>query len=112
MKAPLLASAFALLLVGRPTLAQTTYTFLTVIEQESGTANTAKVLFAPAFQGKTEVQLAPVASMLAAKNQATHRENVELLNQQLEAVTAAGWELVTVTGLAGTHEYVFRRRKP
>jgi len=104
--------AFAFLLVGRPALAQTTYTFLTVIEQESRTANTAKVLFAPAFQGKTDVPLAPLASLSDVKNQATHRENVEFLNQQLEAVTTAGWELVTVTGLSGAHEYVFRRRKP
>lgn len=103
------------LLLGRPAQAQTTpmtYEFLTVMEEESGMGNTAKILFAPAFQGKTEVQLAPLGNVSAVKNQATRRQNVELLNQQLEAVTAAGWELVHVSTNGGAHEYLFRRRKP
>ena len=45
---------------------------------------------------------------------ATYRQNLELVNQQLAAVTAAGWELVQVstTILQGGHLYLFRRPKP
>jgi hypothetical protein len=90
------------------------YEFLTVAEIQAQQDSFAKVLFAPAFDGKTEVQLVRLpGSAASAKYVATYRQNLELVNQYLAAVTAAGWELVQVsTGtVASGHEYLFRRLK-
>lgn len=91
----------------------TTYEFLTLLESESQASGLAKILFAPAFQGKTEVPLERLPSTASSdKYMATHRQNVETVNRQLEAITAAGWELVHVSADERAHEYLFRRRKP
>ncbi|NVO32292.1 hypothetical protein [Hymenobacter lapidiphilus] len=90
------------------------YEFLTVAELKQD--SDAKLLFAPAFDGKTEVQLARLPGATTnnrAKFVATYRQNLELVNQHLAAVTAAGWELVQASpGTAASgHEYLFRRLK-
>ncbi|MGI4874256.1 MAG: hypothetical protein ACRYFX_24115 [Janthinobacterium lividum] len=105
----LLATA---LLLSSPALAQTTptaYEFLTVAECQSYQASASKVLFAPAFQGKTEVALADLPA--GNKFLAVYRQNLEVVNQQLADVTAAGWELVNVSTIERAHEYLFRRAK-
>ena len=100
-----------------PALAQTTapntYEFLTVVESQAQQSSFAKILFAPAFQGKTEQQLQDLPGTAAGgKYIATYRQNLEAVNQQLETVTAAGWELVHVSSTDRGHDYLFRRRKP
>jgi hypothetical protein len=93
--------------------APTAYDFLTVVESQSQQSSFAKILFAPAFQGKTEQQLQDLPGTAASgKYMAIYRQNLEAVNQQLEAVTAAGWELVHVSSTDRGHEYLFHRRKP
>jgi hypothetical protein len=89
-----------------------TYEFLTLLESESSNSGLAKILFAPAFQGKTEVPLESLPNPLAKNYIVAYRQNVETVNRQLEAITAAGWELVHVSTDERAHEYLFRRRKP
>jgi hypothetical protein len=110
----------ALALLAAPAMARAqssspaTYEFLTVVETQAQQDVLAKVLFASAFQGKTEVQLEHLPGMVsAAKYVNTFRHNLELVNQQLELVTAAGWELVQASSstVLGEHEYLFRRLK-
>lgn len=104
LSAPLISSAQAT----PPTI----YEFLTLLESESQQNSFAKIMFAPAFQGKTEIQLENLTSTGSGnKYMATHRQNVEVVNQQLEAVTAAGWELVHVSADDRAREYLFRRLK-
>ena len=81
------------------------YEFLSVVELQNLNQGFAALVFAPAFAGKTDLPLAPVA---------TYRQNLELVNQQLAAVTAAGWKLVQVstTIIQDGHLYLFRRPKP
>ena len=88
--------------------------FLTVAELQSANQGFAALVFAPAFAGKTALPLAPLPNGFSgAKYVATYRQNLELVNQQLSAVTAAGWELVQVstTMTEGGHTYLFRRPK-
>ena len=113
MKHLLLAVA---LLVSVPTFAQSAPTgtdeFLTLAESQSQQGSFAKIMFAPAFQGKTELALESLPGTIsAAKYMNTYRQNLEVVNQQLEAVTAAGWELVTVSPSTLDHgqQYLFRR---
>ena len=90
------------------------YEFLTVAELQSPSQPFATLVFAPAFGAKTELPLTPLPGGLnSAKYVATYRQNLELVNQQLAAVTAAGWELVQAsTGTFNSgHEYLFRRPK-
>lgn len=100
-----------------PVLAQTTtpatYEFLTVLEAESQASSFAKMIFAPAFQGKSEIALEGLPGALSSKYWPTYQRNLQVVNQQLEAVTAAGWELVHVSSSAASsgHEYLFRRLK-
>ncbi|MGI4867580.1 MAG: hypothetical protein ACRYFZ_26910 [Janthinobacterium lividum] len=113
MKHLLLALA---LLLAIPALAQTTapttYEFLTVVESQSQQGSFAKILFAPAFQGKTELPLQELPGTAAGgKYIATYRQNIETVNQQLETVTSAGWELVHTSSIDRGHTYLFRRRK-
>jgi hypothetical protein len=112
----LLLLAIGLLVAPLVSLAQTsasaTYEFLTLLESESQQNSFAKILFAPAFQGKTEIQLESLPGTAAGNKYMTiHRQNVEIVNQQLEAITAAGWELVHVSVDDRAHEYLFRRPK-
>ena len=90
----------------------TTYEFLTLLESESQASGLAKIVFAPAFQGKNEVPLESLPNVISKNYLATHRQNLETVNRQLEAITAAGWELVHVSTDERAHEYLFRRRKP
>ncbi len=115
MKHLLLAVA---LLVSVPAFAQSAptgaYEFMTLSENQSQQGSFAKILFAPAFQGKTEIALENLPGTIApAKYMNTYLQNKELVNQQLEAITAAGWELVYVSSntLNSGHEYLFRRPK-
>ena len=90
------------------------YDFLTVAELQNQNPSFAALVFAPAFAGKTDLPLAPLpGGFSGAKYVATYRQNLELVNQQLAAVTAAGWELVQVstTITLGGHTYLFRRPK-
>jgi hypothetical protein len=90
-----------------------TYKFLTLLESESQANDFSKILFAPAFQGKTEVPLERLpGTTSSSRYMAARRQNSEAVNRQLEAITAAGWELVHVSADERAHEYLFRRRKP
>lgn len=91
------------------------YEFLSVAELQNQNQGFAALVFVPAFAGKTDLPLAPLPSGFSgAKYVATYRQNLELVNQQLAAVTAAGWELVQVstTITLGGHLYLFRRPNP
>ena len=73
-----------------------------------------KLLTKAAFAGKTDLPLAPLPNGFSGtKDVATYRQNLELVNQQLAAFTAAGWELVQVstTIRLGGHTNLFRRPK-
>jgi hypothetical protein len=100
-----------------PALAQTAtaYEFLTLSAIESGSSKLSQITFAPSFQGKTQVQLEEIPSSFE-KMILAHQHNLTTVNQQLEAITVAGWELVHAFGADanGLHEreYLFRRRKP
>lgn len=114
----LLLATLALLAAPAGAFAQTApvvgYEFLTVAELQNQNQNFATLVFAPAFGGKAELPLARLpGGVNGAKYVATYRQNLELVNQQLAAVTAAGWELVQAsTGtLNAGHEYLFRRPK-
>jgi hypothetical protein len=90
------------------------YEFLTLAESQSQQGSFAKIMFAPAFQGKTELVLESLPGTISgAKYMNTYRQNLEVVNQQLEAITAAGWELVNVStsSLDHGHQYLFRRPK-
>jgi hypothetical protein len=88
------------------------YEFLTLLESESQQNSFAKIMFAPAFQGKTEIQLEGLPGTASGNKFMTiHRQNLEVVNQQLEAITAAGWELVHVSADDRAREYLFRRLK-
>jgi hypothetical protein len=105
----------SVLLLNRPALAQTTpitYEFLTLAARESSVGTLSQITFAPAFQGKTQLQLEETPASFA-KSVPAHQRNLVMVNQQLEALTAAGWELVQAfsTDSQG-REYLFRRRKP
>lgn len=91
------------------------YQFLTVITLESGAKVLSKVIFSPAFQGKSEVDLEAFSGFSTTKNLEKSQRNALLINQQLEALTASGWELVHVypipeTGTITTR-YLFRKAK-
>ena len=91
------------------------YEFLSVVELQNPNQGFAALVFAPAFAGKTDLPLAPLPSAFSgAKHVATYRQNLELVNQPLAAVTAAGWKLVQVstTIIQDGHLYLFRRPKP
>ena len=83
---------------------------------ESQSKTFARILIAPAFQGKSEIQLETFGGMASdARNLDKLQRNTLLVNQQLEALTGAGWELVQVypvtdTGVLITR-YLFRKGK-
>ena len=91
------------------------YEFLSVVELQNQNQGFTALVFAPAFAGKTELPLTPLpAGFSGAKYVATYRQNLEIVNQQLATVTAAGWELVQVSTTINQvgHLYLFRRPKP
>ena len=89
------------------------YDFLTVTTSE-GTKAASFILFSPAFQGKTEVQLEPNNVLGIEKYKERISQNAQLINEQLSALTVAGWELVQVytpTSPANGRCYLFRKAK-
>ena len=95
--------SFVLLGVSTHAFAQAplAYEFLTLIESESRNDNEAKLLFAPDFQGKEEMKLEGLERLTPLKNAGAYRRNLQVVNQQLAAATAAGWELVSVGPSSG-----------
>lgn len=89
-----------------------TYDFLTLLEQESQLGSLAKIAFAPAFQGKSIIELEGLPGTTSSKYITVHQRNLEIVNQQLTAITAAGWELVHVFAGERGNEYLFRKPKP
>ena len=73
-----------------------TFDFLTVTTIESQTRNMAKLLFAPAYGGRSEISLEPVSSFTAVSLLEQLRRNNEILAQTLSELSAAGWELIQV----------------
>ena len=117
----LLTKAIALALLAAPasagaqTAPAASYEFLNVAELQNLNKGFAALNFAHAFAGKTDLLLAPLPNGFSgAKYVAPYRQNLELVNHQLAAVTAAGWELVQVstTIIQDGHLYLFRRPKP
>lgn len=87
------------------------YEFLTVLDSESQAKNMAKIVFAPPFQGKSEIQLEVLPGTISGKYMSIHQQNLQVVNQQLSDLTAAGWELVHVSGDGGETYYLFRKVK-
>lgn len=111
----LLVTSFAARSQAAPPL---TYEFLTVIEVESPFLKLARLAFAPAFQGLTEIKLERLPGSVSDDYTPTYTRNLEVVNRQLGALTAAGWELVHVSsaGVAlspavDERQYLFRRLK-
>jgi hypothetical protein len=89
------------------------YDFLTMTTIE-GTKAFSAMLFSPAFQGKTEIPLISRSVLSAEKYKELIRQNTELVNEQLSALTVAGWELVQVytpTSPADARCFLFRKAK-
>ena len=98
------------------------YDFTTVTTIESFRKSEAKMLITPPFQGKAEVALADGdVERLTKADVAKISENTLVINEQLSALTAAGWELVQTYAVApstspGTTppitRYLFRKPRP
>ena len=91
------------------------YDFLTVTTTE-GTKAFSLILFSPAFQGKTEIPLEVASGMVVGveKLKELIHKNTALINEQLSALTVAGWELVhiyTPMSPASGRCYLFRKAK-
>jgi hypothetical protein len=89
------------------------YDFLTVIVSE-GTKVYSFILFSPAFQGKTEIPLGATNTMSEVKDKEHILQNAQLINEQLSALTVAGWELVHVyitSAPTNGRCYLFRKAK-
>lgn len=120
-----LGVALLIALSSRPAAAQLlpaasgrTYDFLTVTTLEAPTKNMAKLLFAPAFNGRTEIQLESVGAFSASAVLEQLRHNNETLTQSLGELSVAGWELIQVAPAplaadksVATTRYLFRRAK-
>ena len=77
------------------------YTFLTMTSSESQVRAYARIFIVPAFQGKSEIQLEYSDGFSGGRNMERLQRNTQLVNQQLEALTVAGWELVRSLRLSG-----------
>lgn len=89
------------------------YDFLTVITSEGANAF-AYILFSPAFQGKTEISLEGTNVLGTEKYKERILRNAQLINEQLSALTVAGWELVqvyTTTNPTNGRCYLLRKAK-
>jgi len=71
--------------------------FMTLTSIEAPTKKMAKLLFAPAFDGRTEVQLASVGAFSSATILEQLRQNNETLTKTLGELSVAGWELIQVS---------------
>ncbi|RZL14240.1 MAG: hypothetical protein EOO62_06010 [Hymenobacter sp.] len=93
------------------------YDFLTVTTIESISKNYAKLLFSPAFEGKSEIPLEDYSGLGLEKYFDKIQRNTLLINQQLSNLTVAGWELVEVhvapfmPANPSTTRYLFRKAK-
>lgn len=110
---------------GRPAVAQLlapsqarTYDFLTVTVIESPYTRESRLLFSPAFQGKTELILEEVYNLSNDRYREHLQRNTTLINQALSDLSAAGWELLDVhTALFSpaptptVTRYLFRKAK-
>lgn len=108
---------FASTVQGQVATPPRTYEFMTVSTFESSAKSLARILIAPAFQGKSDIQLEEFSlnSLYNTKNQEKFQRNTLVVNQLLESITAAGWELAHVYHFA-EHEiegtrYLFRKAK-
>ena len=92
-----------LLLASRPAAAQLlpvasstqVFDFMTLTALDSPLKNMARLLFAPAFNGRSEVQLEDIGALPGTRLEHL-RHNNELLSQTLGELSAAGWELIEV----------------
>ena len=91
------------------------YTFLTMTSSESQVRAYARIFIVPAFQGKSEIQLEYSDGFSGGRNMERLQRNTQLVNQQLEALTVAGWELVHVYPVSDKEvlvtRYLFRKVK-
>jgi len=78
----------------------------------------AKLLFAPAFNGHTEIQLETVGAISSAAVLEQLRQNNEILTRALGELSAAGWELIQVSPApltfdkdVATTRYLLRKAK-
>jgi len=71
--------------------------FMTLTSIEAPTKKMAKLLFAPAFNGHTEIQLRTVGALSSTAVLEQLRQNNETLTQTLGELSAAGWELIQVS---------------
>ena len=101
---PLVLAGLLLALAPRPAAAQLlapstaqTYNFLTVTMVESTVKSLSKLLIAPAFNGRTEIQLDAQGAFLPSSRLDQLRRNNEVLSQSLSELSAAGWELIQVS---------------
>ena len=115
LSACLLPSSIARAQVVAPAATTAThgYDFLTMTTSE-GAKGLSFILFAPAFQGKTDVPLETINMIGTEKYKERLRQNAQLINEQLSALTVAGWELVSVYPTATLNNgrcYLFRKAK-
>ena len=101
---PVVVAGWLLALTPGPAAAQLlapvatqTYSFLTVTMVESTAKSLSKLLIAPAFNGRTEIQLDAQAAFLPGNRLDQLRHNNEVLSQSLSELSAAGWELIQVS---------------
>jgi hypothetical protein len=94
------------------------HSFMTLTSIEAPTRKMAKLLFAPAFNGRTETQLESVGALSAATVLEQVRRNNETLAQTLGELSAAGWELIQVSPApliadkdVATTRYLLRKAK-
>jgi hypothetical protein len=91
------------------------YEFMTMSTFESSIKSLSQMLLAPAFQGKSKIQLEDFGGLSASKNLDKYQRNAVTITQQLEALTTAGWELVHVYPVSEmgvlTTRYLFRKAK-
>jgi hypothetical protein len=89
------------------------YDFLTVTTVE-GVKSFSAIMFSPDFQGKSEIPLKGVQVFGTEEFKERIRENTLRVNEQLSALTVAGWELVQVytpTSPTNARCYLFRKAK-
>lgn len=101
---PVVVVGLLLALMPRPAAAQLlapataqAYDFLTVTMVESTAKSLSKLLIAPAFNGRTEIQLDAQRAFLPGDRLDQLRRNNEILSQSLSELSVAGWELIQVS---------------
>lgn len=94
---PVVLAGLLLALATRPAAAQLLtpapaqpYDFLTVMMVESTAKSLSKLLIAPAFNGRTEIQLDALGAFLPGTRLDQLRRTNEVLSQSLSELSAAG----------------------